>query len=94
MKKRIAELTLVAAYAICSSHRECEDCPLNEKWRSSSFCIFDKFNMGLFYGTKKLEKEIEVPAIKIKPSIFAETENSREEEIEPVEISDKLEKEE
>lgn len=78
--KKIKDLTIVEAYAICLSHRECEGCPLDAKWRGSCFCIFDKFNMGLFYGTKKLEKEIKVPAIKIKPSIFAETENSREEE--------------
>ena len=90
-KKKIKDLTLVEAYAICLSHRVCDGCPLDAKWRSSSFCIFEKCNMGLFYGTKKLEKEIEVPAIKIKPSIFAETENSREEEIEPVGNTDNLE---
>lgn len=93
MKKKIKDLTLEEALSIHHTHQTCEDCPLNEKWRSSSFCIFDKCNMGLFYGTKKLEKEIEVPAIKIKPSIFAETENSREEEIELVGNTDKLEEE-
>lgn len=78
--KKIKNLTLEEALSIHHTHQTCEDCPLNVKWRNSSFCIFEKCNMGLFYGTKKLEKEIEVPAIKIKPSIFAETENSREEE--------------
>ena len=83
MKKKIKDLTIVEAYAICLSHRVCEGCPLDAKWRSSSFCIFEKCNIGLFYGTKKLEKEIEVPVINIKPSIFAETENLKEEEPEP-----------
>ena len=91
MKKKLKNLTLEEALSIHHTHQTCEDCPLNVEWRSSCYCIFDIFNMGLFYGTKELEKEIEVPAIKIKPSIFAETENSREEEIEPVEISDQLE---
>lgn len=94
MRKKVKDLTLEEALSIHHTHQTCEDCPLNVERRGSCYCIFDKFNMGLFYGTKKLEKEIEVPAIMIKPSIFAETENSREEEIEPVEISDKLEKEE